>query len=114
MNSTFRFYYNNQALVVDSESVKSLSLPQLVALSEAASNAIVKYCDKPNPDKGSARLAQWASHWRIIAISLINQYFLDQQQQLLSNISSISDSIDDLSSRLHSINHSRSVVDALW
>lgn len=113
MNNSYNFLCRDQRIEVDSESINNLTMPELLSMAESVAAATAKYADKPATTR-SVRLAQWANHWHILVTSTVNQRLLEQQQQLISNIDSLSHSIDDLSSRLHSLNHSRSVVDALW
>lgn len=113
MNGSFNFLYGDQRIEVHSESINDLTMPQLLSLAESVAAATAKYAEEPATAR-SLRLAQWANHWHILVVSTINQRLIDQQQLLLNSISSISDSIDDLSSRLVSIDHKRSLIDSLW
>jgi hypothetical protein len=114
MNGSFTFHCLGQRIEVDAESINDLTLTQLTTLAEATASAVAKYGEQRKPDQHSLRLTQWAANWNTLAVSTINQRLIDQQQQLLNSINSISDSIDDLSSRLRSLDHKRSLIDALW
>lgn len=114
MNGSFTFHCLGERIEVDAESINDLNLTQLITLAEATASAVAKYADHRKTDQHSIRLTQWAANWNALVVSTINQRLIEQQQQLLINISSISDSIDSLSSRLVSIDHKRSLIDSLW